>query len=165
MIDFTTIYQWKGLELLNKHHKKFYESCDLTKKYFEYSSDLSLLYYHFLTKKTTKDKAIPIITVIMTTIDKRTGMLSAVWTFGEDRKYPPLPSKMIRKFCIKIEFFFYIWLYTKFELKCHSYYLLLPCRLIWSSFGTQLNSTGVHDPFWRQLLSTIRVRLAVKIHR
>ena len=39
----------------------------------------------------------------MTTIDKRTGMLSAVWTFGEDRKYPPLPSKMIIKFCIKIK--------------------------------------------------------------
>ena len=61
------------------------------------------------------------ITVTMTTIESKTGMLSAVWTFDEDKKNP----------------------------------LFLLFLTILSSVGTQVNSTGVHVPFWRQRLSTI----------
>ena len=33
LIDFSKIYQLKGLEPKNKSHTNFYEHCDLTKKY------------------------------------------------------------------------------------------------------------------------------------
>ena len=33
LIDFSKIYQWKGLEPKNKGQTNFYERCDLTKKY------------------------------------------------------------------------------------------------------------------------------------
>ena len=32
-MDFSKVYQLKGLELKNKGHMNFYECCDLTKKY------------------------------------------------------------------------------------------------------------------------------------
>ena len=71
----------------------------------------------------------PTITVTMTTIDRSTGMLRAVWTLDDERKNPP---------------FWLVW------------------TEVLSSFGTQVKSTGVHEPFWRHWLSTRRVRLAEK---
>ena len=85
--------------------------------------------HHLLTKNTTRDRAMPTITVTMTTIDRSTGMLRAVWTLEDERKNPP---------------FWLVW------------------TEVLSSFGTQVKSTGVHEPFWRHWLSTRRVRLAEK---
>ena len=85
--------------------------------------------HHLLTKNTTRDRAMPTITVTMTTIDRSTGMLRAVWTLDDERKNPP---------------FWLVW------------------TEVLSSFGTQVKSTGVHEPFWRHWLSTRRVRLAEK---
>ena len=67
MIDFTKIYQFKGLKPKNKGHMNFYECCDLTEKvyltfyfFFKFSSilqkSLNLIKLYQLVKKVQRKR-------------------------------------------------------------------------------------------------------------